>query len=96
MLLNMFENPVNVEVAFYQFSFNFDNGKWHFKSSPRTFWTDLVKLNHLFFISDQSIIHVYSELSSYFSHMDTGTNLYITLITISHIPPYTYAIDHYL
>ena len=42
MFLNMFENPVSIEVAFNQFLFYSDNGKRHFKSSPRTFWTDLV------------------------------------------------------
>ena len=42
IFLNMFENLVNIKLAFYQFLFDSDNGKCHFKSSPRTFWTDLV------------------------------------------------------
>ena len=43
MFLNMFENPVNIEVAFNQCLFYSDNWKRHLKSSPRIFWTDLVK-----------------------------------------------------
>ena len=50
IFLNMFENLVNIKLAFYQFLFDSDNGKCHFKSSPRTFWTDLVVLTTVVYV----------------------------------------------